>query len=85
MKAGYWIGAFAAGLLLAAGVCAAEDKGPRTLGVLLFPGFELLDATGPIEMWGNLKPQIRALYRAALERRVALTEIDMSLLSPTAA
>ncbi len=26
-----------------------------TLGVLLFPGFERLDAYGPLEMWGSLK------------------------------
>lgn len=26
-----------------------------TLGVLLFPGFEMLDAYGPMEMWGSLK------------------------------
>ena len=24
----------------------------KTLGVILYPGFELLDAFGPIEMWG---------------------------------
>ena len=26
-----------------------------TLGILLFPGFEMLDAYGPMEMWGSLK------------------------------
>ncbi|WP_291332621.1 DJ-1/PfpI family protein [Desulfovibrio sp.] len=26
-----------------------------TLGVLIFPGFEMLDAYGPMEMWGSLK------------------------------
>jgi transcriptional regulator GlxA family with amidase domain len=26
-----------------------------TVGVLLFPGFEMLDAYGPMEMWGSLK------------------------------
>ncbi len=26
-----------------------------TLGVLLFPGFEMLDAYGPMEMWGSIK------------------------------
>lgn len=30
-----------------------------TLGVLLFPGFELLDAYGPLEIWGNLKQRVR--------------------------
>lgn len=27
---------------------------PRTLGVVLFPGFETLDVFGPVEMFGNL-------------------------------
>ncbi len=27
----------------------------KTIGVLIFPGFELLDAYGPMEMWGSLK------------------------------
>ena len=26
-----------------------------TLGVLLFPGFEMLDAYGPMEMWGSIR------------------------------
>ncbi|HYC57397.1 MAG TPA: DJ-1/PfpI family protein [Candidatus Binatia bacterium] len=30
----------------------------RTLGVLLFPGFEVLDVYGPLEMVGNLKGMI---------------------------
>lgn len=32
-------------------------KAPRqiTVGVLIFPGFEMLDAYGPMEMWGSLK------------------------------
>ena len=36
---------------------AAKGK-IRTLGVLLFPGFELLDAYGPMELWGNLKNKV---------------------------
>jgi transcriptional regulator GlxA family with amidase domain len=31
----------------------------KTLGVLLFPGFELLDVCGPLEMFGNLKGAVR--------------------------
>jgi len=27
----------------------------KILGVFIFPGFELLDAYGPMEMWGNLR------------------------------
>ncbi len=46
---------------------AAADDEPeqRTLGVLLFPGFELLDAFGPLEMWGNLKGKVNVVTVAA--------------------
>jgi transcriptional regulator GlxA family with amidase domain len=30
----------------------------KTLGIVLFPGFELLDVMGPAEMFGNLRDQI---------------------------
>jgi transcriptional regulator GlxA family with amidase domain len=33
---------------------AEAPKAKRTLGVLLFSGFEMLDACGPMEVWGNL-------------------------------
>ncbi len=35
-----------------------ELPGKRTLGVLLFPGFEMLDACGPMEIWGSLKEKV---------------------------
>ena len=31
------------------------DRSTRTLGVVLFPDFELLDVFGPLEMFGNMK------------------------------
>lgn len=31
----------------------------RTLGALLFPGFELLDLYGPLEMFGSIGPELR--------------------------
>lgn len=34
----------------------------KTLGVLLFPGFELLDAYGPMELWGNVRHAPAALW-----------------------
>jgi transcriptional regulator GlxA family with amidase domain len=46
------------GLLTLASLADAAEKQQRTLGVLLFPGVEMLDACGPMEMWGNLKGQI---------------------------
>ncbi len=47
----------------------AGDK--RTLGVLLFPGFELLDAYGPMEFWGNLKDRVRLVTISARGGTVA--------------
>jgi len=45
---------------------AGQDAGTtRTLGVVLFPGFELLDAYGPLEMWGNLKPNVKVVTVSA--------------------
>jgi transcriptional regulator GlxA family with amidase domain len=40
-------------------VHADDEKRTRTLGVLLFPDFEMLDAAGPMEMWGNMKTKVR--------------------------
>jgi hypothetical protein len=31
----------------------------RSLGVVLFPGFELLDVFGPLEMYGILPEQVQ--------------------------
>ena len=39
-----------------------------TLGVLLFPGFEMLDAYGPMEMWGSLKHAPDRFWGAASDR-----------------
>jgi transcriptional regulator GlxA family with amidase domain len=46
----------------------------RTLGVLLFPGFELLDAYGPMELWGNLKNKVRIVTIAANRGQIASTQ-----------
>jgi transcriptional regulator GlxA family with amidase domain len=43
-------------LLASLPIHAQETK--RTIGVLLFPGFEMLDACGPMEIWGNLEKQV---------------------------
>lgn len=48
-------------LLIAPSLPAQTEKPQRTLGILLFPGFELLDAYGPLEMWGNLRTQVRVV------------------------
>ncbi len=36
---------------------SATDE--RTLGIVLFPSFEFLDAAGPIEVWGNLPGRVK--------------------------
>ena len=50
-----------------------NDTRARRLGALLFPGFELLDMFGPLEMFGNMPglveivvsetPTSRCVYR----------------------
>ena len=36
-------------------------RDPLALGAILYGGFELLDLYGPLEMFGNLKPQIEII------------------------
>jgi len=43
----------------------------RRLGIVLFPGFELLDVFGPAEMFGNLRNQIELVMVAAASGAVA--------------
>jgi putative intracellular protease/amidase len=35
-------------------MAAADPQQPKTLGVILYPGFEVLDVFGPVEMFMNL-------------------------------
>jgi len=37
----------------------SEPDRTRTVGGILYPGFELLDLYGPLEMFGNLGPEVR--------------------------
>jgi transcriptional regulator GlxA family with amidase domain len=46
----------------------------RTLGVLLFPGFELLDAYGPMELWGNLREKVKIVTIATNRGEIASTQ-----------
>ena len=53
-------------VLLSAVTAGAQDKDIKkqesyTLGVLFFDGFELLDAMGPLEMLGNVGPQLKII------------------------
>jgi len=42
----------------------ADQTTKRTLGVLLYPDFELLDVFGPVEMFGSLKDQVTVVMVA---------------------
>ena len=47
-----------------------SDKNPLILGAILYDGFELLDLYGPLEMFGNLKPQVEIITVAEKVRSV---------------
>jgi putative intracellular protease/amidase len=38
-----------------------ETKPPRTLGAIMYDNFELLDLFGPLEMFGNVGPEIKII------------------------
>jgi transcriptional regulator GlxA family with amidase domain len=46
----------------------------RTMGVLLFPGFEVLDAYGPIELWGNLAKYVQVVTVASKRGEIASSQ-----------
>jgi len=57
-------------LMVSISIFAEHDRSPsaakkRTLGILLFPGFEVLDAYGPIELWGNMKRYVNIVTISA--------------------
>jgi transcriptional regulator GlxA family with amidase domain len=45
-----------------------------TLGAILYPGFELLDYYGPLEMFGSVGPELRVLTVAQQAGEVASTQ-----------
>lgn len=59
---------FFIGLLIATNLpCFANTQPIRTLGVVLFPNFELLDVTGPLEMFGQLPDKFKIILIAEKE------------------
>ena len=48
----------------ATATAAVDAKETRTLGVLLYPRFELLDVYGPVEMFGNLGKRMKIVMVA---------------------
>lgn len=68
------------------GYCEANDLEVQTtpptvqkkvLGVFIFPGFEMLDAYGPMEMWGNVKHAPESVWGGA-EKRVAVEVVTIA-------
>src|SRR6266567_134060 len=54
-----------------------EAATQKTVGVLIFPGFEMLDAYGPMEMWGNLKHAPAKLWGGE-EKRVSVRLVTIA-------
>ena len=50
----------------------------KVLGVLVFPGFEMLDAYGPMEMWGNLRHVPAGLWGGE-EKRVSVEVVTIAV------
>lgn len=48
-----------------------------TVGVLIFPGFEMLDAYGPMEMWGTLKHAPARIWGGE-EKRVGVRVVTVA-------
>jgi putative intracellular protease/amidase len=60
---------------------AAQDQAPatpapknQTLGIVLYPNFELLDVCGPAEMFGALRPRVKVIMVAQSAGPVASTQ-----------
>lgn len=56
----------------------AEPK-QRTIGIVLYPGFELLDVYGPVEMFGNLGPRMKVVMVAQEAGEVASSQGPKSI------
>ena len=54
-------------------ISSTLDK-KKTLGILLFNGFEVLDAYGPIELWGNMKTRVQVVTIAAKRGEITSTQ-----------
>ncbi len=45
-------------------VAAPDQKAARTIGIVLYPRFELLDVYGPVEIFGNVGPKLKVVMVA---------------------
>jgi transcriptional regulator GlxA family with amidase domain len=60
-------------------VSTGASRGTRTVGVLLFPGFEALDAYGPMELWGGLGKRVEIVTIAKRPGPVASAQGPQSV------
>lgn len=61
-----WLGRVVAGAAVLAAtdeVLAQAAPGKKTVGVVLYPDFEVLDVFGPVEMWANV-PNLKVIFVA---------------------
>lgn len=65
------LGSACSALATARPAAAADSPKTRTLGVVLYPRFELLDVYGPVEMFGNLGQRLKIVMVAAKAGPVA--------------
>ncbi len=52
----------------------SDSHSPRTLGAVFYAGFEILDVYGPLEMFGNVGPELRIVTVAQKTGPVASTQ-----------
>src|SRR6185503_11781107 len=55
-------------------IAADQAEKTRTLGIVILPGFELLDAYGPLEMWVNLKAKVKIVVVAREKGEVSSSQ-----------
>jgi transcriptional regulator GlxA family with amidase domain len=53
---------------------SAESQKTRTLGIVLYPQFEMLDVCGPAEMFGSVKPRLKVIMVAEAAGPIASTQ-----------
>ncbi len=55
---------------------------PLTLGAILYPGFEMLDMFGPLEMFSMISPEQRTIHMIAEEATAVPAAMGMEITGP---
>jgi transcriptional regulator GlxA family with amidase domain len=66
-----WTRGYSRGQERTGGKIMSETKSPLTLGAIFYNNFELLDVYGPLEMFGNVGPELRVVTVAQKAGAVA--------------